>query len=141
MYRLSPYTYIVDGMLSTGLANTRVTCASYEYSTIQTPAGQTCGQYLQNYINVAGGYVLDPNATRNCQFCAASSTNLYLAQVSSSYSHRWRNLGILWAFITTNALAALLLYWWVRVPRKQKVQDVPDVDTASRVPTHSSKPT
>ncbi len=141
MYRVSPFNYLVDGMLSTGVANTRVTCASYEYSTIQAPAGQTCGQYLQNYINVAGGYVLDPNATQNCQFCAASSTNVYLAQVSSSYSHRWRNLGIMWAFIIINTLAALFLYWWVRVPKKQKVQDIPVVDPASRVQSHSSKPT
>ncbi len=141
MYRVSPLTYLVDGMLATGLANTRVTCASYEYSTIQAPAGQSCGQYLQNYINAAGGYVLDPNATQDCQFCATSSTNVYLAQLSSSYSHRWRNLGIMWAFIVFNASAALLLYWWVRVPKKQKVQDVPDVDPASRVQTHSSKRT
>lgn len=127
-------------MLATGLANTKVTCAPYEYSIIQPPAETTCLEYLQGFIENAGGYVLNENATRDCQFCVASSTNVYLAQVSSSYSHRWRNLGIMWAFIVINTAAALLLYWWLRVPKKQKVQDVPNPDPASRVQTRSSKP-
>ena len=140
MYRISPFTYLVDGMLSTGLANTNVTCASYEYSHLQAPANHTCGQYLQSYISLAGGYVLDPNATQNCQFCSASSTNVYLAQVSSNYSHRWRNFGIMWAFIIFNVFAALFFYWLVRVPKKQKVQDEPNLDPASRVQSRSTKP-
>lgn len=139
MYRVSPFNYLVDGMLSTGLANTEVTCASYEYSTLQPPAGLTCLQYLQDYINSMGGYVLDPNASQDCKFCAAKSTNVYLEQVSSSYSHRWRNFGIMWAFIIFNVFAALLLYWLVRVPKKQKVQDEPNLDPASRVQTRSTK--
>ena len=139
MYRVSPFNYLVDGMLSTGLANTEVTCASYEFSTLQPPAGRTCQQYFQNYIDAAGGYVLDQNATQDCKFCPAKSTNVYLNQVSSSYSHRWRNFGIMWAFIVFNVFGALFLYWLVRVPRKQKVQDVPNPDPASRVQTRSTK--
>jgi len=47
-----------------------------------------------------------------------SSTNQFLAQVSSNYALRWRNFGILWAFIIFNGFAAVFLYWLVRVPKK-----------------------
>lgn len=138
MYRVSPFTYLVDGMLSTGLANTNVTCSSIELAHFNPASGQ-CWQYMQDYISSHGGYVNNPNATRDCEFCSASDTNVYLAQVSSSYANRWRNFGIMWAFVIFNVLAALFLYWLARVPRKQKVQDEPDMHPASRVQSRVSK--
>ena len=139
MYRVSPFTYLVDGMLSTGLANTHVHCSSIEYSTIQPRPNETCSQYLASYSNITGGYVNNPEATQDCQYCAASSTNTYLAQISSSYGHRWRNFGIMWAFIIFNVFAALFFYWLARVPMMQKVQDAPNLEPASRVQTQSEK--
>ena len=139
MYRVSPFTYLVDGMLSTGLANNHVHCSSIEYSIIQPPANSTCRQYLESYYNITGGYVNNPDAIHDCQYCAASSTNAYLTQISSSYGHRWRNFGIMWAFIIFNIFAALFLYWLARVPKKQKVQDAPNLEPASRVQTRSEK--
>jgi ATP-binding cassette subfamily G (WHITE) protein 2 (PDR) len=116
MYRVSPFTYLVDAMLSTGIANTNVTCASNEYLNFQTPSG-SCGAYMQPYINTFGGYLLDPEATDNCTFCAIRSTNVFLASVSSSYSHRWRNFGIMWVYVVFNVFAALALYWFLRMPK------------------------
>jgi ABC-type multidrug transport system permease subunit len=65
-----------------------------------------------------GGYLTDSSATTNCSYCSFASTNQFLAGVSSSYSHRWRNFGILWVFIIFNAIMAVFLYWLVRVPKK-----------------------
>jgi ATP-binding cassette subfamily G (WHITE) protein 2 (PDR) len=90
LYRLSPFTYFVDALLSVGVANTQVVCAANEYLRFDAPAGQTCRDYMSTYISQAGGYLLDPNAMGQCQFCAVKDTNVFLAQVSSSYSHRWR---------------------------------------------------
>ena len=42
------------------------------------------------------------------------------AQINASYDTRWRNFGILWAFIIFNMFAAIGLYWLARVPKKQK---------------------
>lgn len=120
MYRVSPFTYIVEGLIVTGLANTRVTCSDIELVTFQPGTGQTCGAYMQEYISAAGGYLADPNATADCQFCAIESTNDFLALVSTSYSNRWRDYGILWAFIIANVFGALALYWLGRMPKKQK---------------------
>ena len=138
MYRVSPFTYLVDGMLSTGLANTRVQCSSIEYAIFQPAANQTCSQYLQNYINSVGGYLNNPDATQDCQYCSVLSTNVYLSGVSSSYAHRWRSFGIMWAFIIFNIAAALFFYWLARVPKKQKVQDA-NLEPVSRVQTRSEK--
>jgi ATP-binding cassette subfamily G (WHITE) protein 2 (PDR) len=119
MYRVSPFTYLVDAMLSVGIANTNVTCASNEYLNFE-PARGDCGTYMQPYINNFGGYLLDPGATNNCSFCTVRSTNVFLASVSSSYSHRWRNFGIMWVFVVFNVFAALALYWFLRMPKGAK---------------------
>jgi ABC-type multidrug transport system permease subunit/ABC-type multidrug transport system ATPase subunit len=120
MYRVSPFTYLVDAMLSVGVANNAVVCAANEIRHFDPPSGQTCFEYMQTFINspYGGGYLTDNNATSNCGYCSLGSTNQFLAAVSSSYALRWRNFGILWAFIIFNAFAAVFLYWLVRVPKK-----------------------
>lgn len=120
MYRVSPFTYLVDGILSVGLANTKVTCSSIEYLHFDPPSGQTCAQYMSDYISLAGGYLLEPNATRDCSFCTVEDTNVYLKTLNSDYSHRWRNFGLLWVYILFNAFMAVFLYWIARVPKNKK---------------------
>jgi ATP-binding cassette subfamily G (WHITE) protein 2 (PDR) len=126
MYRVSPFTYLVSAILSTGLADAEVTCADNEYLLFNPPQGQNCGAYMSPYINgshgvpPAGGYVLDPLATRNCQFCAIKSTNVFLKAVSANFSTRYRDFGIMWVFIIFNTAAALFFYWLARVPKTPK---------------------
>jgi ABC-type multidrug transport system permease subunit len=120
MYRVSPFTYLVSGVMSTGLANTKVVCADVEYLHFDPPSPQTCGAYLNEYINSFGGYLLDTNATTDCSFCSLSDTNSFLAQVSSYYSQRWRNFGLLFVYIAVNIAGAIFFYWLVRVPKNSK---------------------
>lgn len=139
MYYVSPFTYLVDGMLSTGLANTNVVCSDIELRNLEPTANQTCGTYMKKYTDLRG-YVTNPESTQNCSFCPQSDTNDFLKTLNSDYSHRWRNFGIMWGFIGFNICAALFLYWLARVPKKQKVLDSPPTDQVSRVPTKVSKP-
>ncbi|OBA28436.1 pleiotropic drug resistance protein PDR [Hanseniaspora valbyensis NRRL Y-1626] len=119
MYRVSPLTYFVDGALSLGLANNEVKCASYEFTEINAPSGLTCGEYLNPYLEAAGtGYLQDANATGVCELCQISTTNSFLASVSSHYSRRWRNFGIFLAYIAFNYAMTCFLYWYARVPKK-----------------------
>jgi ATP-binding cassette subfamily G (WHITE) protein 2 (PDR) len=120
MYRLSPFAYLVDGMLSTAIANTDVECADNEILTIQPFSNETCGEYLREYMALAKGRLENPEATSDCHYCPLATTNDYLASVNSDYSHRWRNFGILWAYVLFNIVAALALYWLVRMPKKAK---------------------
>jgi ATP-binding cassette subfamily G (WHITE) protein 2 (PDR) len=93
MYRLSPFTYLVSGMLSAGLANSQVQCAQNEFIHFNPPQGQTCGQYMQPWMSLMGGSMQNENATSDCNFCAVQDTNVFLKSVSSSYSDVWRNFG------------------------------------------------
>lgn len=115
MYRASPLTYIIGGMMSSGLANIDVQCSDIETTIIQPPSGQTCGSYLGAYMQIAGGAVYNLDATSDCQFCAIADSNVFLQSVSSSYSERWRNFGLIWAYVAFNVIATLILYWYVRV--------------------------
>jgi ABC-type multidrug transport system permease subunit len=119
MYRVSPFTYLVSAMLSVGVANTNVVCAANELLHFKPPNGTTCGDYMADYKAAFGGYLTDPSSTEQCSFCTISDTNTFLASVQSNYDDRWRNFGILWAYIIFNIGAALFVYWLVRVPKKK----------------------
>jgi ATP-binding cassette subfamily G (WHITE) protein 2 (PDR) len=115
MYRVSPFTYLVEGMLGVAVANTNVVCAQNELLHFDPPSGSTCGQYMQQWISAAGGYLENASANSDCSFCAIQSTNTFLAQFGISYTHRWRSFGIMWAYIVFNIFAAVFFYWLARV--------------------------
>ena len=121
MYRVSPFTYLVQGMLSTGLSGTTVECSSVEYVTFDpAPGYSTCLDYMSGYINAAGGYLLEPNATSNCQYCTISNTDTFLASINTYFSQAWRNFGLIWVYIIFNIAGAILIYWLARVPKGKK---------------------
>ncbi|KAK7423707.1 hypothetical protein QQX98_000897 [Neonectria punicea] len=120
LYRVSPLSYWVSAVLSTGLANIEVTCASNEWTTISPPDGLTCNAYMADYISRAGGYLLDPEATSDCMYCRLKDSNGFLSAISSEYSTRWRNFGIMWVYIAFNVVAALGLYYLVGMPKGKK---------------------
>jgi len=126
MYRVSPFTYLVSGMLSVGISNTEVICAPNEYLHFD-PLNGSCGEYMEVYKSTMGGYVENELATSNCSFCPISDTNVFLGAVSANYSDVWRNFGIMWVYIVFNIFAACALYWWVRVPKakKEKANEMP----------------
>ncbi len=119
LYRVSPFTYIVNGFLSNDLANSREQSSPTEFVRFIPPSSDNCAQYIESYIIKAGaGYLADPLATENCEFCAISSTNDFLRVVGVSYDRRWRNVGIFIAFILFDIIGATFLYWLARVPKK-----------------------
>ncbi len=118
MYRVSPFTYLVEGMLTTGIANAAAQCAENEFSTLQPPSGQTCYNYLEPVLSASNAYLERDNATSDCRYCAIQSTNSFLANIASNPDNMWRNFGIMWAYIIFNVIAAVCLYWLVRVPKK-----------------------
>ncbi|KAH8684103.1 ABC-2 type transporter-domain-containing protein [Ilyonectria robusta] len=120
LYRVSPLSYWISAVLSTGLANVEVTCASNEYTNVSPPVGQRCGQYMADYVSRVGGYLLNPEATSECSYCRMKDTNVFLSGISSEYSTRWRDFGFMWVYIVFNIVAALALYYLVRMPKGKK---------------------
>lgn len=138
MYRVSPFTYIVDGLLAVGLANTDVTCANNEYLKFNPPAGATCAAYMTNYIEETGGYLLNPGAMTDCSYCTVSSTNTFLVGLNSSYDLRWRNFGIIFAFVAFNIAGAIFLYWLARVPKGTREEKEHGEGLMKRMTTRAS---
>ena len=116
MYRVSPMTYLVGGWAATGLMGRAVRCAQQELAIFNPPSGQSCGQYLQRYLNNgAPGALYNPQATASCQYCPQRSANQFLAGVDISPDQRWRNFGIGFGYIVFNVFAAVVLYYLFRV--------------------------
>ncbi|KAK2624440.1 hypothetical protein QTJ16_006390 [Diplocarpon rosae] len=120
MYRVSPFSYLVAGMIGTGLANVDVTCSDIEYLFVEPANNLTCGEYFASYIDSSGGYLTNPEATTRCQFCSVADTNTLLHGLGIDYSTRWRDFGLLWVYIFFNVGMALFMYWWLRVPKPSK---------------------
>jgi ATP-binding cassette subfamily G (WHITE) protein 2 (SNQ2) len=120
MYRTSPYTYLIEGLIGQGtsfslidsrsiliallaIGHSEITCASVEYVTVRPPSAQTCQQYLSEFISTTGGYVTNPSATDNCQFCSYRTTDEFLQSNSNIFwSHHWRNFGFMWIYVGFN---------------------------------------
>lgn len=117
MYRVSPFTYLVQGTLGTGLANNKVTCSKNELLKFNTPKGQTCDDYMKPFFNNFCGYLVDPSSTEKCEYCQMASTNDFLRSINIYFSERWRDLGIFIAFIAVNIIGTVFFYWLARVPK------------------------
>ncbi|KAJ5336355.1 uncharacterized protein N7506_004377 [Penicillium brevicompactum] len=117
MYRVSPFTYWIGGMAAAQLHGRQVECSHSELSIFNPPSGQTCMQYLQKYADAAGGRIMNGNATSDCEYCPLAVADQSLASFGINYDDRWRNFGIMWAFIAFNIFMAVVMYYLVRVKR------------------------
>jgi ATP-binding cassette, subfamily G (WHITE), member 2, PDR len=125
MYRVNPFTYLVDAFLSTTLAHAPVRCAPKEYLQFVAPENQTCQTYLAPYLDSIGGAgaLVSPDATGVCSYCPISNTDQFLSTMNLNFNLRWRNFGILWVFVIFNLGAAVALYKIFRVPNKKKSRE------------------
>ncbi|PGH08877.1 hypothetical protein AJ80_07749 [Polytolypa hystricis UAMH7299] len=117
LYRVSPFTYFVSAVLSTGVANAPVNCSPIELLKLSPPDNQTCASYLGPFMEMAGGRLLTPNSTTACEYCPMSDTNGFLTVLGIHFEDRWRNIGILFVYIAFNIVAAVSLYWLLRMPK------------------------
>lgn len=122
MYRLSPFTYWISAMVSTMLHGKAVACSASETSVFDPPANETCGAYLADYLGGAGaaGALQNPDATEACRYCTVTVADEYLAGVGIYWDDRWRNFGILWAYVLFNIAVAVFTYWLFRVGHKKR---------------------
>ncbi|OAA51503.1 ATP-binding cassette transporter ABC1 [Metarhizium rileyi] len=120
MYRVSPFTYWIGGIVGTELHGRQITCSSTETNVFNPPQGMTCGQYLQPLLEQAPGTLQNPEATSQCRYCGVTNADQLLAGSGIFWSQRFRNFGIMWGYIAFNIFMAVLLYYLFRVKRWRK---------------------
>ncbi|PKX95869.1 ABC drug exporter AtrF [Aspergillus novofumigatus IBT 16806] len=77
----------------------------------------TCANYAGNFIaNVAkNGYLLNPDASADCQYCPYSNGAEYMATLNVHDGDKWRCFGIFLAFVIINWLLVYFFIYTVRV--------------------------
>lgn len=117
MYHLSPFTYLISGYASNVLHDVPVVCANKELN-LFTPPGNgtmTCLEYAGPYLEMAFGYLKNPDATENCEYCRYKVGDEFLLGVNMKWSERWRNSGLLWAYIFFNIVLVFGFFYLTRV--------------------------
>ena len=92
-----------------------VKCSKKEFSVFNPPVGQTCGEFTKPYFNFGTGYIANPQATSDCEYCLYKVGDEYLTHLEASYSYLWRNFGFLWAYIIFNIFGMMAVYYVVQV--------------------------
>lgn len=119
-FPLSPFTYLVEGMLGNTLGGSEIRCDQKELNVLNPPAGQSCEAFLRPYYNAgASGYFVEQPGG-GCGVCGYNAGDQYLATLSSenitiSASHKWRNIGIVCAYVLFNVALAFGTFWLFRI--------------------------
>ncbi|WPH02729.1 Hypothetical protein R9X50_00559700 [Acrodontium crateriforme] len=134
MYRVSPFTYWVGGISLAMLYGREIQCSPAETNIFNPPSGMTCGAYLQPYISGgAPGQLLNADATTQCEYCPLTSANQFLAGVEIFWPDRWRDFGLMWAYIGFDVLGAIWLYWFFRVRKSGKSSGKSKISVGAKV--------
>lgn len=110
MYWLTPFHYLLEGLLAAVTHNVPVICDSSELARFAAPPGQTCQSYTQAFIAQAGGYV-QTGADGLCEFCQYANGDEFAASFNVFYGHIWRDYGIFWAYIIFNFAVVFVCSW------------------------------
>eukprot|EP01119_Soliformovum_irregulare_P011474 TRINITY_DN2879_c0_g1_i1.p1 TRINITY_DN2879_c0_g1~~TRINITY_DN2879_c0_g1_i1.p1 ORF type:complete len:1443 (-),score=460.96 TRINITY_DN2879_c0_g1_i1:56-4384(-) len=112
-YWLNPFHWFLEGVVTNVFKSLVIKCEPIDFFRFNPPPGQTCGEYSQNFLNAAPGYLENPNATSLCEYCPYKAGSEYYEQNEWSYDSRWRNLGILigyWVFNVVVSSALIYLF-------------------------------
>ncbi|KAJ2254938.1 ATP-binding cassette transporter snq2 [Coemansia sp. RSA 451] len=110
LYWLSPYRYWLESIVSNELHSVPVRCRANELFVFDPPANTTCLEYAGEWVSQATGYLQNPEATLACNYCQFKVGNEYYKTLDWNFDNRWRNLGILFAFIAANiAIGAVVI--------------------------------
>ncbi|KAG2033358.1 pleiotropic drug resistance ABC transporter [Suillus americanus] len=116
MYRVSPFMYLVEGLLGQAIGGQLINCASIELVQINPPSGLSCATYMDPFISFAGGYLTNPDATTECLYCPYRTTDEFMfSSFNILYSHHWRNTGIVLGVVVFNVCAMFAFTYIFRI--------------------------
>lgn len=110
MHRVVPNTYLIEALFINVSGGRVIKCSPRELVALVPPNGKTCGEYMHNFIQTHGGYLMNETSTTLCRLCPISNSNDFLARYDMNPDHRWRNVGILCGYIVFNVRFWLQLH-------------------------------
>lgn len=81
-YEVSPLFYLSEGTTSNLLYGLELECDASETITFQVPPSNgttTCGEYVNEFLQTATGYLLNPEASSDCQYCRYKDGQSYVS--------------------------------------------------------------
>ncbi|PLB46565.1 hypothetical protein P170DRAFT_363672 [Aspergillus steynii IBT 23096] len=113
LYYLDPFTYLVGGLLGEVLWDVDVTCKADDLVRFSAPDGQTCAQYMGDFLASGTGYLVDAagGAGGECAFCKYTTGADYAKgfNLLERY-YSWRDTGITALFcISSYGLVFLMM--------------------------------
>jgi ABC-type multidrug transport system permease subunit len=114
MWPLDPFTYLIEGLVSTVLQDVPVICKPTEFHRFSPPSGQTCAEWAGKFADVMGAYLNNPNATSDCEYCQYRNGQAFFAGLSIKFENRWRDVGIFIAYIAFNIIVLLIAARFLR---------------------------
>jgi ATP-binding cassette, subfamily G (WHITE), member 2, SNQ2 len=112
IYYLNPFNYLIGSMMTFTIFENPVKCGSKEFALFDTPNGETCLEYLTDYMQMAGARTsLDnPNDTSACRVCQYKQGSDYLVTLNlPDYYVGWRDTGIVVIFVFSSYACVYLL--------------------------------
>ncbi|KAL5337204.1 ABC-2 type transporter-domain-containing protein [Aspergillus crustosus] len=110
LYYLDPFTYLVGGLVTPVLWDVKVECNPSEYLQFSSPDGQTCGEYMADFLADNAGYLLDSNSTGTCEFCQYSTGADYARTFNlNEKCYGWRDTGITALFCITSHMLVFVM--------------------------------
>ncbi|KAF9888082.1 hypothetical protein FE257_009347 [Aspergillus nanangensis] len=110
MYWLTPFKYLLEGLLGVVIHEVPVKCLGREMSSFSPPPGSNCEDYAGSFARQMGGYVEDAG-NGLCSFCQVSNGDNFGKSFNVFYSHKWRDYGIFWAYCIFNFIAVYAFSW------------------------------
>nr|POF17883.1 brefeldin a resistance protein [Quercus suber] len=123
MYWLSPFKYLLEGMLGLVTHGVYVRCDDSELAQFPAPPGQTCDSYVGPYVAQAGGYVTTLDSGL-CGFCQYANGDEFARSFNVYYEFVWRDYGIFWAFCVFNFAVIFFASWIYLGGGKQLVRSL-----------------
>ncbi|KAJ5092359.1 hypothetical protein NUU61_007229, partial [Penicillium alfredii] len=117
MYYVNPVTWWLRGVLSAILPPVQIKCAPQEATHFDPPPGYTCNAYAGDFVRnfARAGYLHDPDATKDCQYCPYSDGSEYMQNLNVHAGDKWRCFGIFLAFVIINWMLVYFFIYTVRV--------------------------
>jgi ATP-binding cassette subfamily G (WHITE) protein 2 (SNQ2) len=111
MYYLSPFTYLLEGMLSLVVHNVPIICSTKELAIFSAPPNQSCQAYAGDFAQQSGGYV-QTQPDGQCGYCQYSTGDAFAAGFNVYYRNLWRDFGFFWAYILFNFAVVFVASWF-----------------------------